>query len=823
MRITKKLFTYAIHSMKQKGLLLIIIAVSFVNGLSASNPVKGEICGIVQDSITGIVIPYATIRLFDVVDSTLIKGCITENAGRFCLADIDYGSYYLVIDFIGYNRENIDVRLENKKIELKVVLSKSQISLDEVEVTAEKKLIENTVEKKTYNVSKNTTISGGNALVALQSIPSVSIDIDGIVTYRGSENVMILINGEQSGLVTKDNNSALEQIPAEAIEKIEVISNPSAKFDAQGMSGVINIIIKKNSNPGSSANLRISAGYDNVLEAHGGYSKTANKYSFNISGGINHKCAYQTKEHLRTNYENPNAGNYYQFDSLNNNYNAGIVNAGFVYKINKKNKISASAFFNKEITKGNRKIKYKTFDPENVLVRMYDKYIDISNNSYGFDGTVAYNKKFDKPEQSLKISTHYSIFDRLQKMENSQQSQDNDIAPELQNTQSLQFNELLSFKVDYQHPINSSSMFETGYKITYQDNTSDFNSISYNYTSDMWVDDTALNNNFGYVEVNNAFYVNYNGSFSFFELQAGLRAEHTHNLMNDTLVNDYLDFFPSITLSKKFNNNKVYIGYNRRINRPKISMLNPYSNEYADVLNMHIGNPYLMPEYVNSFEVSFHHSGDKFSFSETVYLRNIKDAISRLKSATNDSALIMHFINLDHAEMFGNEIIASYNPIKWWEINAGFNLFYTSLKGSYQNNIVNNSRLGYTAELTTQFKLPEGINVQLSGYYRSKLPSVMGTFVSRYYVDFAVRKNLFGKKGVLIFKISDVFNTYRYGLNLDAIDDNGYRYSQSNERVKQSRYFILTFNYSFGKANNGTKQKSKKKDNNKFFLEGFDK
>ena len=810
--------------MNQKGLfLIIIITLSFVNGLFASNPVKGEICGTVQDSITDEFIPYTTIRLFNVMDSTLIVGCITGNNGKFCLSDIDYGSYYLVVDFIGYNRKNIEISLDNKKMELKIVLSNNHISLPELEVTAEKKLIENTVEKKTYNVSKNTTISGGNALDALQSLPSVSIDIDGITTYRGSENVMILINGEQSGLITKDNNSALEQIPAEAVEKIEVISNPSAKFDAQGMSGVINIILKNDSNSGSSSNIRLSAGYDNVFEAHGGYSKSAKKYSFNISGGINHKSAYQTKEHLRTNYENPNAGNYYQFDSMNNNYNTGIVATGFVYKINKKNNINASAFFNKEITKGDRKIKYKTFDPENILVRMYDKYINISNNSYGFDGAIAYNKKFDNPEQTLKISTHYSIFDRAQEMENSQHNHVNDITPELQNTQSIQFNQLASIKVDYQHPVNKSSILETGYKITYQDINSDFTSLSYNYTNNNWVDDTAMNNNFGYIEMNNAFYINYNGSFSFFDMQAGIRAEHTHNIINDTLTNDYLDFFPSITLSKKFNNNTVYIGYNRRINRPKVSMLNPYSNEYADVLNMHIGNPYLMPEYVNSFEVAFHHTGDKFSFSETVYFRTIKDAISRLKSATNDSALTMRYINLDHAKMFGNEIIASFNPLKWWEINAGFNLFYTSLKGTYKNNIVNNSKLGYTGELTTQFKLPKQINIQLSGYYRSKLPSVMGTFVSRYYVDFAVKKNLFGKKGVLIFKISDIFNTYRYGLNLDAIDDNGYRYSQSNERIKESRFFILTFNYSFGSINNGYKQKSKKKVKNKFFLEDFDK
>jgi len=809
--------------MKQKGLLLIIIITSFANGLSANNPAKGEICGTVQDSITGEFIPYTTIRLFNVVDSTLIKGCITENNGKFCLTDIDYGNYYLIIDFIGYNSKNIEISLDNKKKELKIVLSMNQFLLSEVEITAEKKLIENTVEKKTFNVSKNTTISGGNALDALQSIPSVSTDIDGIVTYRGSENVMILINGEQSGLISKDNNNALEQIPAEAIEKIEVISNPSAKFDAQGMSGVINIILKKNSNPGSRTNIRLSAGYDNLFNAHVGYSKSANKYSFNISGGINHKSAYQTKEHLRTNYENPNAGNYYQYDYLDNNYNTGIANTGFIYKINKKSNISISALFNKEFSKGDRKINYKTYDTENVLSRMYDKDIDISNNSYGFDGEVAYNKKFSKPEQTLIISTHYSIFDRSQEMENSQHYQDIDIPPELQNTESLQFNQLNSFKIDYQHPVNNSSLFETGYKITYQDINSDFTSLSYDYTNANWVDDTALNNYFGYIEMNNAFYVNYYRSFSLFEIQAGVRTEHTYILMNDTSVNDYLDIFPGFTLSKKFNNNTVYIGYNRRINRPKISMLNPYSNEYADVLNMHVGNPDLMPEYVNSFEAAYHKTGNKITFSETVYFRYIKNAISRLKSATNDSALTMRFINLDHAKMYGNELIASFNPLKWWEINAGFNLFYTNLKGTYQNNTVDNSKLGWTAELTTIFKLPEGANVQLSGYYRSELPSVMGTFISRYFVDFAVKKNLFKKKGVLIFKISDVFNTYRYGLNLDAVDDNNYRYSQSNERIRESRFFILSFNYSFGNMNNGSKPKSNKKEKNKFFLEEFDK
>ncbi len=247
-------------------------------------------------------------------------------------------------------------------------------------------------------------------------------------------------------------------------------------------------------------------------------------------------------------------------------------------------------------------------------------------------------------------------------------------------------------------------------------------------------------------------------------------------------------------------------------------MLNPFSDEYADLLNMHIGNPDLQPEYVNSVEAGSRFVYNKFSCMGSIYYRNISQAISRVKSASNDSALYVSFINLDRAKLIGGEISFTYKPFNWWNINSSSNIFHTDLSGNYKNNQVNNSRMGWNVNLSNSFKIPYNFGFKISAYYRSKLPSVMGTYKERYYFDLALSKKILKNKAQLIFKISDVFNTYRYGLDLDATDENNFSYSQINRRKNESQYFILSFVYNIDGSN-----KHKKKQKEKFFLNSFDK
>ena len=387
--------------------------------------------------------------------------------------------------------------------------------------------------------------------------------------------------------------------------------------------------------------------------------------------------------------------------------------------------------------------------------------------------------------------------------------------PELQNTDLKQINKKTDFSLDYTHPLNEHIIFETGYNFSNKNLLNDFYSESYNYNKTEWAEDTALSNKFNYIQQVNSIYLNVNTKFKSVKIQAGVRAEYTNNSQNNKNRHEYFDIFPSINLSKEINNHfTVYANYNRRINRPTVKMLNPFTDEYADILNIHKGNPNLKPEYVNSYEVGNQFIFNKFSGFGSVYFRDINHAISRIKSATNDSALVVSFMNLDKAKLFGGELAIVYKPLKWWSINIASNIFYTNLNGEYDNNKINNSKVGWNANILNKINIFKGFGLQISGYYRSKLPSVMGTYMERYYMDIAVNKKILKKKGQLVFRVTDVFNTYRYRLDIDAIDENNYRYSQINKRKNESRYFILSFIYNIS----GKKQKKKKEN---FFLEGF--
>jgi len=344
----------------------------------------------------------------------------------------------------------------------------------------------------------------------------------------------------------------------------------------------------------------------------------------------------------------------------------------------------------------------------------------------------------------------------------------------------------------------------------------DFSSESYDFSEESWLADTALANEFHYLQNIHALYLNFEKQFKIFKIQAGLRGEYTTTNQFIKAKENYLDWFPSVLLSKKLDKYfSVYGSYNRRINRPILKMINPYTNEYADILNMHIGNPDLKPEYVNSFEVGSRFSAEKASVKIAAYYRHIDQAISRVKSATNDSALWVTFMNLNQAQLLGGELSFSFDAFKWWQINANANMFHTTLKGEYGPNHIDKSQTGWTGTMNHQFKLPWKMQMQWYFYYKSELPDVLGTYMERYYVDAAVSKKVMKNKGKIIFKISDVFNTYRYGLDLVGLDENGFHYSQKNRRKNESQYFVFSFVYNF-KAKEKTEKES-------FFLEGFGK
>jgi outer membrane receptor protein involved in Fe transport len=795
----------------RKLTILIFLLVAIVGNVFSATT-KCELSGTVKDSLSGDGLAFASVQLTSLADTIFNMGAVTNIDGAFIISDIPFGKYKLLASYMGYEQQELTVDIREKKMELNIGLAKKDFTLSEVEVTAEKQLVEQSLEKTTINVSKNTTLTGGTAIDVMQTLPSVDFDINGNLQYRGSDKVTLLLNGEKSELV-----KSLDQIPADQIKKIELINNPSAKYDAQGMSGIINIVLKSGNEGKSNSSVMLYGGYPETMGGNAGYSGNKENSRFFVNGGINHKTKFQTKEHFRDNYGNTDADNYYQYDNQDQILNDAFINANYAYAISEKQKIDLSLVGSTMFNTANRDIQYQTLDDSGMVIYEAYKEIDISLDNFTIDGNVNYKYDFDKNGQLLKANLHYTMLDQLQQMDNAYYPELSLVNPELQNTFSKQLNKQTDFSLDYSHPVSETVVFETGYNFDAKNLLNDFTSKSYNYQTSGWEDDTALDNRFNYLQNINAVYFNLIAGVKSFEVQAGLRGEYTRNEQNDLNKDEYFNLFPSINISKQVSEHfNVFVAYNRRINRPTIHMLNPFTDEYADILNMHVGNPDLKPEFVNSFEAGNRFVFDKISGSGSVYFRNIDQAISRVKSASNDSALVVTFMNLDNAKLFGGELALSYKPFSWWNINAGGNVFYTHLVGEYGPNEINRKQTGWTASIANNFKLPAGFGFQLNGYYRSKLPDVMGTYMERYYIDLALNKNILKGKGKLIFKISDVFNTYRYGLDLDAIDENGYRYSQRNRRKNESQYFILSFVY-----NIDGKEKQKNKSN--FYLDSFEK
>ncbi len=795
------------------GTLLFLFITVLGSPTRASEKLQGQISGIISDESSGEGLPYATILLTSSLDSSFSKGIITDSEGNFSIGELSYGSYIIEVSFMGFEKKTQYLELNKKKINLNIKLRKKEYSFSEVEVSAEKELKEEGIEKTTVNVTKNMTLSGGNALDVMQSLPSVDLDINGQIQYRGSNRVTILINGKPSELV-----KSLEQIPADQIEKVELINNPSAKYEADGMSGIINVVMKSTDDKFENTSLNIFYGYPKTTGGSLGLYKQYDKATVYLNGSANLKTQFQTKEHWRYNYEDLEALDYYQYDRQDQILQNYMLSTGANYKIKPKHQVGISLIASGKTNFADRNIDYQSWDKEGAIIHHSNKDIEIHQYNYVIDGSLDYQFQINKT-QKLETNLHYNFLDGSQKMSFDFYPIDvsNDGDHDYQKTYSDQLNKTGDLSLDYTWDISDSSLLESGYFYSHEDLLNDFRSESYNHSNENWQPDTSLANQFHYLQAIHAAYINLERKLKYFDFQIGLRGEFSSTNQFVKAKEEYFDLFPSLRLSKKLDKYfKVYGTYNRRINRPILKMINPYTNEYADILNMHIGNPDLKPEYVNSFELGTQITAKKSTAKMAIYYRRIDQAISRVKSASNDSALLVTFMNLDQAQLFGGELNYSLKATKWWQVNANVNIFYTTLQGIYGPNQIDKSHTGWTASMKNQFKLPWKLHMQFNMFYKSALPDVLGTYQERYYADLAVSKKVLKNKGKFIFKISDVFNTYKFGLDLVGLDENGYHYQQINRRKNESQYFILSFVYNFS-----GKEKKKKKEN--FYLEGFGK
>ncbi len=817
--------------MKKIALALLFIAHTAL--ATTEEPGSGKISGVVTDSGSKESVEFASVALVTDEGKT-IDGTICDAKGKFTINKVSNGKYSLVISFVGYETKTIEVEVTdaNHNIDLGTInISTEARLLGEVTVEGQRALIEERVDRTIYNAENDATTQGGDATDVLKRVPMLSVDMDGNVSLRGSQNILVLINNKPSTVMANSIADALKQIPAEQIKSVEVITSPSAKYDAEGTGGIINIITKKNTLQGVTMNLNSSVGNrGSNLGLNGNYRQ--GKLGISLGGFgramYNVKGSFENEQITKDpNNTNPVIINRQSADTRNQNL-FGNYRFGFDYDINEKNMITGSARFGAR--NGN-------LYQDNLLTEVYsNNSLQTSNlrnvrtvdESGTYDINLTYTKLFEKPQQELSILGLYSRNNRINNFSNI--FIENNGSPSSEGIRNLNdsYNTESTIQIDYQTPIGTNQMIEFGAKNIFREVFSNF---SYFEDPDgdgvfVPVTNSQFTNNLNYDQNVAAGYLSYTlstkGAYSF---KAGSRYEYTtinaYTLTEDNIeIPSYGVLVPSLNISKKLkNNNTLKASYNRRIQRPSIQFLNPNiqgSNPY----NFSVGNPELNPEYTNNFELGYSTFVKGTSLNFTSFARNTNNSIQRVRDVVDNDKIRTTFQNIGREDAYGVSIFA--NVMKGnLTLNGGGDVYYASLTNNSPNPEYSASNEGWvvSARLFGGYQLKKDWAIQFFSFYRGNQVQLQGTQGGFGVYSLAINKNFNEKRGSIGIGAENFFTksmNIRNELTSPTIDQKGV-----NKLYNMN--FKINFNYRIGKMSFEQQQRqrrSRKSINNDDLKEG---
>ena len=786
-----------------------------------SGPKKASIKGTIVDSETKKGIEFATISLHRLSDSVLVTGTTANTDGSFVLDKIEFGNYYLRSGFVGYKTsysKNIVLNQENQDFDLGVLsLISTMESLAEVEVSAEKRQMETLIDKKIFNVDKTPAAAGGDGLEVLRNVPSVDVDIDGNVSLRGESNVNILVDGRP---INMSASQYLQSVPASAIEKIELITNPSAKYDPEGTSGIINIIMKKDRKGGFNGNINSSFGY-------GRYPKNNNSLALNYrKGKVNVQSSFAANQ-SKSAFGGINERNIYLPDT---NFYQTTRDSGFNKNLNLTGKLGLDYFVTDKTTlytsatittvngNGERNMDYLNYDADKNLVSQSERIATVTYPVAAYTFNSGMQHKFDDKGHNLDLDVIYSTNDQKTSEKFFQQFIDPDGESFADATAQIQENKemrsVFNSRLDYVKPLNDSSIFEAGYHTTLRD----FDNDIYLATQDSngtFQSEDSLNNRFLYKEQVQAVYTTISRDYKKWSAKAGLRYEHTYT--DGKLVNtgesggvNYHSLFPSAYLSYKITpTNNVQVSYSRRINRPSEGQLNPFTS-YADPYTVRTGNPFLKPEYIDVYELGYNSYGKKVNVNASVYTRTVNNQIGRFLLLNENGTNTVLFRNFEKSHMYGAELILTYNPAKWMRTTTSFNFWSNTYdKDSFVEKVINYTNTGYSVFFNSMHNLNKDWMIQWNVQYRGKMKVLQGSITPMFGVDLSARRNIMKGKGSLSLRLSDIFNTRQFGFESMTLEN--YQYQTTRNWESQTVY--LSFNYNFGKQDRSTQRRRRNNDN----------
>ncbi len=767
-------------------------------------PKIGVLQGTVIDSITSQPILYASISLISLRTNDIVTGGVTNDDGKFDISQIPVGRYKISIEYIGYVRLVKGPVMFNPRENLtqhdlgNIKLVQSALAFQDVEVQGERPLFVQTIDKKIFNVEQNTLSSGGSALDVLRQVPGVDVDIDGNISLRGSSNVNVLIDGKPSTMTSGDSEALLENIPADNIRDIEVVTNPSAKYDPEGMAGIINIILKENRFAGLNGNIK---------------SGRTSIGSYNGSGQINYrndKLNIFTNVGLRHDVRSVLGENYRETELTDHSYiidqdiegerggNNILLKTGIDYFINKDNSIGLTASYSNRDRIHDRVV--YTDETVDSLVRYY-RTTDSDNDRENVDFAIIYDRKFRDPKQKLSVDIRHSAGEenRTEMLLTTAQIGYEDLvdpAPGKTNTKNL--TGTTNAQVDYIHPISEDAKLEVGYKGTLRIIDNDFFTYDFDTTIDDYIIDATLSNHFIFDENIQSGYVQYSTQKEKIGFQAGLRTEivNTVSELKDTDENveeSYTSIYPSAAIS--FGPPQIFqiqMSYSRRINRPSYRMLNPAVFQ-LDQLNMRMGNPFLKPEYIDVMELNFSKYKRGLSLSLGAYYRRITDKISRYKEVGDDGISVTTYKNYDEQKTYGTELILSGSIGKKLRLMMNGNIYADEINASDIFEDYNKTSTGFMGRVTATWNFSPTLELMLMGFYRSPRDIPIGRVESMSFTSISVKKKLLDDRLSVALRLNDIFNTM--GFQYETYGDN---YFQESSRKLDSQMLSINLEYKFG-------------------------
>ena len=794
---------------------IISIVFLFTNLIYAQPKGKGSIKGQVIDKQTNTPVASVSIQIFKMKDSSLVKGMATDENGAFSLTDIPFGMYKLkasMIGYVTYVANNVLIAPQSKDVDLGVIKIEQgdETKTAEIEVTAEMPIFQTQIDKKVYNVEKSLVSESGTLIDVLKNVPSVTVDSEGNIKLRGSSNIKFLINGKPSAILGLDPSTILDQIPASNVQSIEIITNPSSKYEAEGTTGIINFVLKKEQNDGYTGSINLNAGTEDKYNGSANFGIKSGKIS--LIGSYNFRIGHMsgTGNVDRTTFFGDSAYLYNQYLNFNNKMNSHMGNFGIDYDITKKSTLSFSTSYNYRSRNRNEKSDYFNYSPS-VLQSSYIRNNYDEDNGNNIDANLSYRLKFDKPKQELITNFQYSYSDEDINNDILQFNNVNFTNQLMQNDKTAQKFKFYIFQSDYTHPFGQDMKLETGFKGTIRDISSDFVSRYFDQNTQNWITNTNLSNNLDYRDQVYGAYLNFANRYKDFGYQVGIRVEQTYTkidqlTMNQTFENNYIDLFPSVFLTQTFNKlNEIQVNYTRRINRPSMWQLNPFT-DYSDPQNLRKGNPYLNPEYVNSFELSYLRYFTTFTLTGTVFYRNVKDVINRVVNIIDSTSTIVTFDNIAKSNSYGLELVLAGNLAKWWNLNANFNYSkYTVSGGSKYNDIDNNADV-WSVKFMNNFIFSKILELQIAYFYTGKMVTLQGGLEPMQSLDIGIKKDFFNKRLSLTLRSSDVMNTMKF-----VMSSSGSNFIMDANRKRNSRMLFLTLTYRFGTDQKLLSQKRQKR------------